>query len=288
MAWIETLAKKATKKTVARARAGKKTTKRAGSARPKRKSAGTSKTTKKKTVRSASAKKKSARAVKTGKKTSGASIKRRAKAGSSVKTSGTRARVSAKARETVKASATVKTSAPAKPVAKKAASTKGTRAQVNHKPLAGADSDESLVIRVGSMNIFPPERTLPKTRLTPKQLEEFKKLLTEKRAELACDVRQLTNEALNQTGGSGDGSSMPIHMADLGSDNWEQEFTLGLIASERTRVNEIDLALVRIQNRTYGVCLATHQRIGVARLRAKPWAKYCIEYAKLKEDGLAP
>ena len=78
---------------------------------------------------------------------------------------------------------------------------------------------------------------------------------------------------------------MPIHMADLGSDNWEQEFTLGLIANERIRVQEIDNALARIADKTYGVCLATHKRISVARLRAKPWAKYCIEYARLRDEG---
>lgn len=81
---------------------------------------------------------------------------------------------------------------------------------------------------------------------------------------------------------------MPIHMADLGSDNWEQEFTLGLIANERNCVQEIDEALLRIRNKTYGVCLAMRKRITVARLRAKPWAKYCIDYARLRDEGRVP
>ncbi len=80
---------------------------------------------------------------------------------------------------------------------------------------------------------------------------------------------------------------MPIHMADLGSDNWEHEFTLGLIANEQNRIREIDDALVRIENRSYGVCVATRKRIRKARLRAKPWAKYCIDYAKAREEGRA-
>ena len=81
---------------------------------------------------------------------------------------------------------------------------------------------------------------------------------------------------------------MPIHMADLGSDNWEQDFTLGLIASEAGLVREIDQALARIEERTYGVCEATGKPISLARLRAKPWAKYCIEYARMREEGRAP
>ena len=81
---------------------------------------------------------------------------------------------------------------------------------------------------------------------------------------------------------------MPFHMADVGTDNWEQEFTLGLIANERALVHEIDDALERIEDRTYGVCMATHRAIDNARLRAKPWAKYCIEYARLRDLGRVP
>lgn len=127
---------------------------------------------------------------------------------------------------------------------------------------------------------------LPKTRLGDARLQEFRELLLRKRAELLGDVERLTNEALHRgSETSGDNSGMPIHMADLGSDNWEQDFTLGLVASERSLVREIDEALQRIADRTYGVCLATHRPIGLARLRAKPWARYCIEYARAKEEG---
>jgi RNA polymerase-binding transcription factor DksA len=115
-------------------------------------------------------------------------------------------------------------------------------------------------------------------------------MLLRKRAELVGDVSNLTNEALRhrRQDASGDLSSMPIHMADMGTDNWEQEFTIGLITNERTLVNEIDEALQRIQDGTYGVCIATHKPITVARLRAKPWAKYTIEYARLRELGRVP
>ena len=51
-------------------------------------------------------------------------------------------------------------------------------------------------------------------------------------------------------------------------------------------VREIDDALARIEAKTYGVCLATRKRISKARLRAKPWAKYCIEHARKRELGL--
>jgi len=135
----------------------------------------------------------------------------------------------------------------------------------------------------------PPPKPIPKTRLSDKYLREFEEMLLIKRAELAGDVVNLTEQALQSNeGGDGASSSMPIHMADLGSDNWEKEFTLGLIDNEKALVKEIDEALQRIKNRTYGVCIATRRPITLARLRAKPWAKYTIEYARKREEGRLP
>jgi RNA polymerase-binding transcription factor DksA len=112
-------------------------------------------------------------------------------------------------------------------------------------------------------------------------------LLLEKRAEITSDVTTLQDEALNTSRqeASGDLSSMPIHMADLGSDNYELEFTLGLIEGERAILKEIDEALERIRQGTYGLCLGTGAPIGKARLRAKPWAKYCYDYMLAQETG---
>lgn len=137
--------------------------------------------------------------------------------------------------------------------------------------------------------VFSEEKKrIPRTHLTAKQLKEFKTLLLQKRTELAGDVERLTDEALHRKNDSSDDhSSMPIHMADLGSDNWEQDFTLGLIANEEALVHEVDDALERIVKKTYGVCLATHNPISDARLYAKPWAKYCIDYARAREEGRA-
>ncbi|MEW6250069.1 MAG: TraR/DksA C4-type zinc finger protein [Planctomycetota bacterium] len=125
------------------------------------------------------------------------------------------------------------------------------------------------------------------TPLTRPEIEQFREMLLRKRAEILGDVSTLHNEALNKDRreAAGDLSSMPIHMADLGSDNYELEFTLGLIEGERAIVREIDEALERIKKNTYGVCLATGRPIGKARLKAKPWAKYCYEYTLAQEKG---
>lgn len=113
-------------------------------------------------------------------------------------------------------------------------------------------------------------------------------MLLEKRRTLVGDLSGIESEALrrNRQDGSGDLSNMPTHPADVGSDNYEQEFTLGLLESERIMLTEIDEALERITEGTYGVCLGTGEPIGLPRLRARPWAKYGIEYARLLEKGL--
>lgn len=128
---------------------------------------------------------------------------------------------------------------------------------------------------------------LPPTHLSDEELAYFRQLLLEKRRELVGDVSTMENEALgkNRADAAGDLSLMPIHMADIGTDNYEQEFTIGLIANERETLKDIDAAIERIDQKTYGICLATHKPIGKARLKAKPWANYCLEYKRAQEEN---
>jgi RNA polymerase-binding transcription factor DksA len=78
---------------------------------------------------------------------------------------------------------------------------------------------------------------------------------------------------------------MPFHMADAGSDNFEQEFALDLMDSEKKLLSEITDALRRIEAGEYGVCEGRGENIPKARLNAIPWARYCVTCAELKEKG---
>ena len=119
------------------------------------------------------------------------------------------------------------------------------------------------------------------TGLNAEDLTMFRNLLLEKRAEIVGDVNQM-EQARNDNSG-GNLSHMPLHMADIGSDNYEQEFTLGLMESEKRLVREIDQALLRIREGTYGVCLKSGKPIRRERLEIKPWATYSIEVARERE-----
>ena len=123
------------------------------------------------------------------------------------------------------------------------------------------------------------------TKLGKSELEHFRTLLLEKRRELLGDVGSMESEAFKHAGGN---TSSPMHMADVGTDNFEQEFTLNLLESDRKLLREISEALARIDGGTYGICEGTGQPIAKARLEATPWTKYCIEYARMLEQGLLP
>jgi len=127
-----------------------------------------------------------------------------------------------------------------------------------------------------------------KASLTAAEINHFKQILLEKREEIVGNVTEMEDEVLKKSrlDSSGDLSSMPIHMADLGSDNYEQEFALGLMDSERKLLHEIDDALLRIQDKTYGICESTGKPIQKARLEAQPWARYSVEHARMLEEGL--
>ena len=118
----------------------------------------------------------------------------------------------------------------------------------------------------------------PKTPFGKKDLARFRAILVQKRAELAGDVSTMENEALK--GQSGSLSNLPQHIAEQGSEAYEQSLSLDLAAADRKLIKEIDAALERITNGTYGVCELTGKPIRAERLEELPWARYSIEAAR--------
>lgn len=119
-------------------------------------------------------------------------------------------------------------------------------------------------------------------------MKEYKEHLLGLRARLRGDVSSMAEAALRQSGNEGsEASSMPIHMAELGSDNYEQEFTLSLLATEEDTLGMIETALERIENGTYGKCLECEGPIPKTRLNAIPHASHCVKCASLRDRDLA-
>jgi RNA polymerase-binding protein DksA len=120
------------------------------------------------------------------------------------------------------------------------------------------------------------------------EMKVYREKLLALRARLRGDVNQMADAALNKSRSeaNGDLSSMPIHMADIGSDNFEQEFTLSLMESEGGTLEQIEAALERIEDGAYGQCDECGARIPKTRLNALPYASMCVKCASRLEEGL--
>jgi RNA polymerase-binding transcription factor DksA len=122
-----------------------------------------------------------------------------------------------------------------------------------------------------------------RTKLTKKELDEYRALLLDKRRATMRLLNGMEDAALRSP--DGNLSNMPNHMADMGSDVYDQDFTLSMAEGERKILEEIDAALLLIENKTYGVCQLSGKPISKARLEAKPWAKYTVEAERIMETS---
>jgi len=129
--------------------------------------------------------------------------------------------------------------------------------------------------------------TLPtsKNKLNPKEKQDLRSALLSRRTVLMGDVSNMHDSALSKSGAvaSGDLSTVPYHMADVGTDNFEHEFTLGLIENEEEELREIDAALERLEKGTFGTCERCKELIPKSRLKIIPYAKLCIECKRGEE-----
>ena len=104
--------------------------------------------------------------------------------------------------------------------------------------------------------------------------------LLELREQLLRQMSGLAKESAQELPG------YSLHMADSGTDNFDRDFALSLLSSDKDAVFEIEEALKRIERKTYGVCELTNKTIPKARLEAIPWTRFTVEaQAQLEKDG---
>ena len=122
--------------------------------------------------------------------------------------------------------------------------------------------------------------------LKSEELESFRQVLLGLRARLRGDLDQMTDEALrrHQPDSSGNLSNVPLHMADVGTENYDQEFTLGLIENEQGTLELVYEALDRIGAGTFGRCQECGDPIAKPRLQALPYTRHCIQCARNLES----
>ena len=120
-----------------------------------------------------------------------------------------------------------------------------------------------------------------RTPLSPSELAHFRHALLRKRRQLLRDISGLAERARGP--GEAHASERFDESADVGSEEQERSLMLDLVGSEHELLREVHAALLRIEEGRYGVCEATGQPIGWARLKVRPWARDCIEAARARE-----
>ena len=119
-----------------------------------------------------------------------------------------------------------------------------------------------------------------KTKIYRQKLLGLKEGLLEK-------IRGIEKDAMrnSQKDAAADLSAYTLHMADVATDSYDREFSLGLATEEQKIIYEIDDALKRVESGEYGICMGCEKPIPQRRLNALPYAKHCIKCQKDKESA---
>jgi len=121
-------------------------------------------------------------------------------------------------------------------------------------------------------------------------MQQYQERLVAMGQRLKSDESGVMGEALRQAGGdaSGNLSNVPMHLADIGTEAFEQEMSTSLLTNGRQLQIEVADALDRVENGTFGKCQQCGQNIAQGRLQAIPYTRYCVECAQdAEEDGEA-
>ena len=123
-----------------------------------------------------------------------------------------------------------------------------------------------------------------KKRTNPK-FEPYKKFLLKTKEQITGDIRGLSDDN-NGSGNDrgGDVSGHALHMADVATDMYDREFTLGLAATDRELLYQVNEALGRIDDGNYGLCIICKKPIPTTRLKAIPHAQTCLKCQESRES----
>ena len=124
-----------------------------------------------------------------------------------------------------------------------------------------------------------------KNKLSKKELGDFKKVVLKKKEEILDDIKHISDDTLkkSQKEASGDISGYTYHMADVATDTYDREFSLGLASNERKIILELDDALKRIEDGSFGICEDCKSLIARNRLKAVPYARLCVKCQEKRE-----
>jgi DnaK suppressor protein len=127
-----------------------------------------------------------------------------------------------------------------------------------------------------------PSTAAKAVRMSKKEMEKYRRLLEEKKATLSVDIAK-TRSAEEETS-----EELTQDIADKAVSSYTREFLYSLTDGERSTLLQIDDAITRIDDGSYGFCVNCGQPMAEKRLTAVPWAPYCVECQELSEKGMLP
>ena len=121
--------------------------------------------------------------------------------------------------------------------------------------------------------------------MNKREMKKYRELLLEKKERLGGEIQKMEGDTLkkSQRDLSGDLSGYSLHMADVATDNFDREFALSLFSNEQEIMYEIDEALERIGEGTFGNCEICEKPISEKRLQALPYARNCTTCQEKEE-----
>ncbi|GIV38885.1 MAG: molecular chaperone DnaK [Thermonema sp.] len=123
-----------------------------------------------------------------------------------------------------------------------------------------------------------------KTRYSPEELKEFEELILQKLRQAEAELEELKRSMMKlDDAGTSDTEGGNLNLLEDGADTLEKESINQLAARQQKFINQLRMALVRIKNGTYGICVDTGKLIPKERLRIVPHTQHSIE-AKLNKD----
>ena len=138
-----------------------------------------------------------------------------------------------------------------------------------------------------------PKESKTARKLTRKELQYFKDRLLKEKKKVLEEMGEIQNESLKTSiaDQSGENSRYSYHLGDTASLAYGREFSMGLAERQQKYMEQIDEALQRIEEGTYGTCLVTGEAIPIERLEEVPVAKYSVRgkdiLEKRKQKGTA-
>ena len=119
-----------------------------------------------------------------------------------------------------------------------------------------------------------------------KKMENYKKLLLQLKENFLHDINNMSHGPDGSVSNeSRDVSGHVLHMADVATDMYDKEFSLGLASNEREVLRKVDAALKKIGDETYGICMGCEKPIAEARLKAIPYVETCLKCQEKIETG---